>query len=555
MKVKAKLSVFPFISGLGIGLLILTFYLNSNYQQNLAMEIYNNNIKVMEQISSISNIFNKAAASAPQLIISNMMGSDPEEIQAGADEIKTELNTIGQILADIKTKKGLDKEVLEDISNLEKIEKDLSARYSEIADICIHSDAYSAIELFPDFLQQKNKINGFVNHAILQAGQSTKSAFDHSAKKMNQITNFIIILSFLLIAAIVILTIIFAGSIIRPLNYIVRVIKKMAQGDLTEKININNKDELGDLAREFNTMGDKMNSLLKMISESSATVKQSSSNLSHSSGTLLKDTNDIAEDTVKVTRLSKNASDNLTDISKSTDDMSEEVSLVAMAIVAINDTIKSISDHCYNALHISKDATVESQKTQKLIQKLNEAMNNISSMTSTINEISSRTNLLALNATIEASVAGEAGKGFAVVANEVKELSKRTAEATANINNQIEVIKQDTLISLKAIEDIIKVVNDFYILSETINSSVQNQAETINEISKNVSTVNSSAAGIAANVQSTSGDLKKISANISKVNSHMLEINKEVRQVSVNSDNLNTLSGKLTHAVNQFIIE
>ncbi len=127
-----------------------------------------------------------------------------------------------------------------------------------------------------------------------------------------------------------------------------------------------------------------------------------------------------------------------------------------------------------------------------------------------ITSVAQQTNLLALNATIEAARAGEAGRGFAVVANEVKELAKQTAGATAEISRMVEAIQDDTKGAAGAIDQISNVIRQVNSISNTIATAVEEQQSTTNEMARNVTEaahgseeITRNISGVAAAVQST----------------------------------------------------
>ena len=114
-------------------------------------------------------------------------------------------------------------------------------------------------------------------------------------------------------------------------------------------------------------------------------------------------------------------------------------------------------------------------------------------------------NLLALNATIEAARAGGAGRGFAVVANEVKDLAKQTATATEEIRTQVAGMPSNTGAAVKAIVEIVSVINEINAISSTIAAAVKEQTATTNEISKSVGQTARGAGEVAHSVTAVSG--------------------------------------------------
>jgi len=173
---------------------------------------------------------------------------------------------------------------------------------------------------------------------------------------------------------------------------------------------------------------------------------------------------------------------------------------------------------------------------------LNDSAKRINHVVKMINEISEQTNLLALNATIEAARAGESGKGFAVVANEVKELSKQTANATNEISSQIKEIQQNSQEALSSIEEITKVIQEVDSISQTIATAVEQQSATVKEIANSISQANKAASG-------------EIVSSIEGVKIASKTTAQEALELKESATELSKLSHNLQSIVNQFKIQ
>ncbi|ABK44034.1 methyl-accepting chemotaxis sensory transducer [Magnetococcus marinus MC-1] len=137
---------------------------------------------------------------------------------------------------------------------------------------------------------------------------------------------------------------------------------------------------------------------------------------------------------------------------------------------------------CHEAGEQAKSANVRAKNTHQVVDQLNSSADEIGKVVGIIKNIADQTNMLALNASIEAAGAGEAGKGFAVVANEVKELARQTADATAMISKQISTIQGHTEQASTAVMEIATAVNDIHQSLNNVTEAVEAQ-ETL---SKNV---------------------------------------------------------------------
>ena len=202
-------------------------------------------------------------------------------------------------------------------------------------------------------------------------------------------------------------------------------------------------------------------------------------------------------------QMSANAEETATQanvVSAASEQVSKNVSVVATGSEEMLASIREIAKSANEAARVARNAVKVAETTNQTVAKLGESSVEIGKVIKVITSIAQQTNLLALNATIEAARAGEAGKGFAVVANEVKELAKETAKATAEICQKIDAIQGDTQGAVKAIEEIGTIINQINDISNTIASAVEEQTATTNEIGRNVTEAAKGTSEIARNI-------------------------------------------------------
>jgi len=144
------------------------------------------------------------------------------------------------------------------------------------------------------------------------------------------------------------------------------------------------------------------------------------------------------------------------------------VETIAATIDRLTATAERIAQDTSKARDIGAAATTDSERATTVMTSLRTAAEQIASVVKLINAIASQTNLLALNATIEAARAGEAGRGFAVVANEVKALSRQTADATKQIADQVANLQRETA----AVDDALSRIHGTIQAIQTINETV-----------------------------------------------------------------------------------
>ena len=368
-------------------------------------------------------------------------------------------------------------------------------------------------------------------------------------------------LNLLLFAVVVIITMVLVSfivtrSISRPLANTVRMLRDIAEGegDLTKRLAVNSKDEIGEVAKWFNTFIEKLQAIIGEITENSKTLSTSSNELSVTTDTIAANTEEMTTQVNSVAATSEESSSNIQSISASAEEMSASMNVVASAIEEMSAAIKEVSLSCQKESEIAEKANLEAEDTSKTMGELGKAADAIGSIVDVIQQIAAQTNLLALNATIEAASAGEAGKGFAVVANEVKELAKQTSTATGDIRKQVEEMQKNSGNAIDAIHSIGKTIQEINSISHGIVVSVDQQNGAIGEIAQNVAGVNEAAQDVTRNVTESATALDEISRTIVEVNFAATETSKGIQQVGNSISEHAKLAGQLDAIVGQFKI-
>jgi len=169
------------------------------------------------------------------------------------------------------------------------------------------------------------------------------------------------------------------------------------------------------------------------------------------------------------------------------------------------------------------------------VARLGEASSQVGQVVGVINTIAEQTKLLALNATIEAARAGEAGKGFAVVAIEVKDLAKKTAEATSEISGMIAAIRQEIDQAIASISGVGVVVDEIAGLSQSIAGAIREQSAATEEIVRSVNEGSRDLGQISSVVESAALASREISSAATMLNSSTGELShmaSELRDVT-----------------------
>jgi methyl-accepting chemotaxis protein len=350
----------------------------------------------------------------------------------------------------------------------------------------------------------------------------------------------------------ILLGLVITRSITKPLSRGINFADDLSKGDLTQRLAVEQEDEVGKLAKSLNNMAENLKNRMKDISTSSSTLSASSGELSAVSAQLSANAEAMTAQSNTAASATEQANANVNNISSAAEEMSSGVSTVATAIEEMSASLNEVSKNCQKESQIAASANNQAKSTRELMDRLGVSSKEIGKVIEVINDIADQTNLLALNATIEAASAGDAGKGFAVVANEVKELAKQTAQATEQISKQIEEMQASTGSAVTAIEEITKIIEQINSISYTIVSSVEEQTATVNEIAKNVGGASLAATEIAKNVGESAKGLSDVSINIQGVSRSATDTAGGIQNIKQSSQDLARLAGNFQKIVAQF---
>jgi len=333
-------------------------------------------------------------------------------------------------------------------------------------------------------------------------------------------------------------------GIVRPLLKGVEFAKSVAAGDLTQTLNVDRRDEIGQLAVALGQMVRQLRQVFGQISRTVGGLADSSVGLVQTATRLAGGAEEATSQSAQVATAAEQMSTNMGVMASSTEEMSTNINVVASAVDQLTASIGEVASSAERTASVAGNAAQLVAASNAQIGELGGAADAIGKVIEVIQDIAEQTNLLALNATIEAARAGEAGKGFAVVATEVKELARQTASATDDIRKRIEGIQGSTGRAVKSIGDISDVVTQVNELSRTIASAVEEQSITTKEISHNMAQSSTAAQMVARGVAESATATQEITKNI-------VRVDQAAKQAATGAAQTQTAGRELSQAAEQ----
>jgi methyl-accepting chemotaxis protein len=257
--------------------------------------------------------------------------------------------------------------------------------------------------------------------------------------------------------------------VIKKIHMFTNVLKDISEGngDLTKRVEIESKDEIGTMAKYFNTFADTVHSIVVSVKGLSKDVSISSEELtvnSQQSATTAEEVaqviDEIAKNAMNQAEITTEGSEKLMELGNLIEEDSSNIEILTEASEKVNELIKEGLVVIDRLSMITKEGTIASRSVYDNIMKTNENSNKISEASNIITSISEQTKLLALNAAIEAARAGEHGKGFAIVAEEIRKLSIQSAESTKIIDSMVKTLQSNSNNAVKTMLEVDNIYNE-----------------------------------------------------------------------------------------------
>ena len=513
-------------------------YLGLSSSNNSVRDIYD--VRFQAYRGSSEALGNVAAAHADVYrLFTWLSNSDAAKIKQATDRINRRIDKAMANLKSVESNSGLSDETRK---SLEDLQKDLAGYRKQVADAIdlAQVDANMGITGMQTADQIFTALQAKAEKLVEEQDVKAKESYASSLSSYRRSVTIFIVILLVATGLGAAISLLLAQKITAPLKQAIASAQRIAEGDLTGRIEVTQTDETGDLLKALASMQDGLRQMIGGMTRDSGELAQMANKLSDSAARFAQGTAEqqdaassmaaaIEEMTVSISVVSDNSRDTDNSVRESAGLSNEG----RAALARVEDAMQKISASVHDSAQV--------------IAALEKDSEGISTIVNVIKDIAGQTNLLALNAAIEAARAGEQGRGFAVVADEVRKLAERTTLSTQEIGAMVLSIQGSTGSAVSSMNAGIEIVAEGGRLAADAGSAMVQVSERAGQVATMVSEISS-----ALGEQSSAS--QQISSHVEHI-AQMAEQNNAVSQETAQSaQRMQELASTMQQMISRFNI-
>ncbi|ART80183.1 methyl-accepting chemotaxis protein [Oceanisphaera avium] len=412
--------------------------------------------------------------------------------------------------------------------------QDIQRAWQGEAVLSRHQDSQTAYAVL------SHKIDDFSGQPIAVVEIAADRSFYAASLAQTQL--FVALMAVIAIAVALVVAYLLAQSIVRPLRETVANLQDIAEGegDLTQRLNEAGNDELSQLAAVYNVFVDKIQDLIRQVSDATNQMATSTEELSHIASESKEGALAQRDHTSQVATAMHQMTVSIQEIAANTNQAAsraeDTTATTDQGRAAVTRNVTTIDELAQEVLAAAQT-----------IQQLEQQSNDIGQVLEVIGDIADQTNLLALNAAIEAARAGEQGRGFAVVADEVRSLAQRTQQSTGEIEKIVQSIQGST-------QNVVLAMERNRLKTDSAVTEANTTADRLGDIKVSVDAIHDMNTQVAAAVEEQSHVAEDVNRSINTISDIAEQSEQSVGQTAQASQELARLASQLQTLVGRFKI-
>lgn len=527
LKIATKLLTGFIIIAIISGIVGTVAIYNINEINNNDTELYENHTATLPDLANVARTYQRMRVSLRDLYIV----TDPSEVQNIINEFDEFDKIVSENMARFEA--GIvDSNVRSSFDALSKSLDDFYVYRDKVVSFALSNqidEVYNqltsdeAIRIADEVQKNTDDMMNLKTELAEQASEKNSAA-----ARTSTITMLIIITAAVMLA--IVLGIFISRIISRPINKMVKAADKLALGDIDINIDIDSKDEIGNLANSFKDMIENIQKqalAAERIAEGDMTIEvdirsekdllgKKLSEIVEKNNEILTNISNASE---QVASGSKQVSDSSIALSQGATEQASSIEELTASLEEISSQTKLNAQNADNANELAESAKLNAERGNnqmkemlRAIEDINDASGSISKIIKVIDDIAFQTNILALNAAVEAARAGQHGKGFAVVAEEVRNLAARSADAAKETTDMIEDSIKKSEDGTKIARNAASALNEILDGAEKVATLVNNISVASNEQASGIEQINQGIMQVSQVVQANSATSEESAA-------------------------------------------